>query len=101
MLARREAELIKQGGIRFMSQELIKTFHGRTLEAIKKQRQRPDHKEAVQEYLRELEERPASQSDDSSEFQSAGEEEEPEDISDQIAEYLNSLEPLEVEGFNW
>lgn len=98
MLARREAELIKQGGIRFMNQELLKTFQGRTLEAVKKQRQKQDHKAAVEEYLAALETGPGSSSEDSNEYLSA-EEEDTRDAPNRLADYLRMLEPLEVEGF--
>lgn len=53
LLARKEAELMVPNPPRFMNQELLRCFPQRTVEAIKKRRQRQDHKDMVMAILSE------------------------------------------------
>lgn len=54
LMARKEAELAQDPKVRFMNQELTKFFKSRTLEAIKKSRQKPDYKAQVTKFCSEL-----------------------------------------------
>lgn len=60
MMARKEAELVKEGSVKFFNQELVKHFPHRSAEAIKKARQKTDYRKAVQNFLVELHEAPSS-----------------------------------------
>lgn len=53
MLARKEAELTAENPPRFLNQELVRYFPGRTLEAIKARRKRQDHKDMVVRFREE------------------------------------------------
>ena len=54
LLACTEAELIHNGGVRFMNHALRERFVHRTVEAIKKMRQRDEYKVKVRTYLDRL-----------------------------------------------
>lgn len=75
---------------RFMNQELLRHFPLRTLEAIKKKRQKQDHKDMVSAILNEGN-RPTDPSDD--------EDVEEEPYDDALLKYLEDLPPPRVQRF--
>ncbi|CAL7932866.1 unnamed protein product [Xylocopa violacea] len=95
LLARQEARLNSQGE-RFMNQALMPFFPNRTLESIKGQRRRAEHKGKVLEYMKELE---APPQDLAAVDQHQSTEAEPA-LVDGIKEALVALEPIEGTDFS-
>ncbi|CAL7932962.1 unnamed protein product [Xylocopa violacea] len=95
LLARQEARLNSQGE-RFMNQALMPFFPNRTLESIKGQRRRAEHKGKVLEYIKELE---APPQDLAAVDQHQSTEAEPA-LVDGIKEALVALEPIEGTDFS-
>ncbi|CAL7932921.1 unnamed protein product [Xylocopa violacea] len=95
LLARQEARLNSQGE-RFMNQALMPFFPNRTLESIKGQRRRAEHKGKVLEYIKELE---APPQDRAAVDQHQSTEAEPA-LVDRIKEALVTLEHIEGTDFN-
>lgn len=92
LLARREASLVIAGE-RFINQALMPFFPGRTLESIKGHRRTQQYKSSVLGYVEELTMRgPAPTDPDAAE--GGG------DPLDAIREYISSLEPLDIDGYN-
>lgn len=60
LMARTEAELTLKGGVRFMNQELLKSFSHRSLEAVKGQRRSDVYRDLVNGYTAELATIPAA-----------------------------------------
>ena len=81
LLAQKEAELKVHNNPRFMNQELCKVFPKRTLEAIKKARQKPEYKETVRRYIDQLEASPLVP---------------PENVESNYAEVSDSVVPNEI-----
>ncbi|CAL7932986.1 unnamed protein product [Xylocopa violacea] len=95
LLARQEARLSSQGE-RFINQALMPFFPNRTLESIKGQRRRAEHKKKVLEYVKELEappqDRAAADQHQSAEAEPA--------LVDRIKEALVALEPIQGTDFS-
>ncbi|KAL0103799.1 hypothetical protein PUN28_017836 [Cardiocondyla obscurior] len=94
LLARKEVELIKQGGIRFMNQALLEVFPGRSLEAIKGKRRQADYKELVISMVHEQD------SSDSTEEVGIEERNDEDYYCKAIADYIASLPAPSTEGFS-
>ncbi|CAL7932763.1 unnamed protein product, partial [Xylocopa violacea] len=95
LLARQEARLSSQGE-RFINQALMPFFPNRTLESIKGQRRRAEHKKKVLEYVKELE---APPQDRAAVDQHQSAEAEPA-LVDRIKEALVALEPIQGTDFS-
>ena len=104
MLARREAELIKEGekgkDTKFMNQLLAETFFDRTIEGIKGIRRRLSHKNRVAQYLADMTASPpSSESDDYYSTEEAPVDQGP-DTLEPFRRYISELSPLTTEEFN-
>lgn len=107
LLACAEAELIKKGGVRFMNHALHERFVHRTVEAIKKARQKDSYKMKVQSYLSRIiavdTDEPTINVDARAPNQQEINESEIVNTSgndDEIKAFLIRLGDLDIEGYN-
>lgn len=104
LLARQEARLVLQGS-RYLNQDLLPFFPDRTLESIKGQRRKAQHKALVEKLVREM--RSESDEDDQLEPEIAGSvplSDTPDSERDRfrtaIAEFVEALPDCKTENFN-
>lgn len=99
LLACAEAELTFAGGVRFMNHALHERFVHRTVEAIKKARQKDSYKSKLQDYLSRLMAQNTEAPLDAN-VQAHSQLETPEPQEDSIQTFLLSLNDLDTEGYN-
>ena len=100
LLACAEAELTIAGGVRFMNHALHERFVHRTVEAIKKARQKDSYKSKLRDYLSRLMAQNTEETIDANVRAQSQQETSESQEEDSIQTFLTSLEDIDSLGYN-